>query len=124
MLVDIGGLTKSTNLDILDSSVQELPEDFGKLQSFVYFYARGCSFLSRLPESVGELAKLETLVLKGCGKVKSPLTSIGGLTKLTNLDISKLGVQEFPENFGKLQTLRYFDASGCSTLSKLPESFD
>ena len=41
MLDDMGGLTKLTNLDLSDSSVQELPEDFGKLQSLVYFYARG-----------------------------------------------------------------------------------
>ena len=102
MLVDIGGLTKLTNLNLSDSGVQELPEDFGKLQSLVYFYARGCSFKSRLPESINELANLETLVLRGCGKVQSLLTSICGLTKLTNLDISNLGVLKFTENFGKL----------------------
>ena len=105
-----------------DSSVQELPEDFGKLQSLVVFDGVGCSSLSRLSESVHELANLEILVLRGCDKLQSLPTSIGGVRKLRGLSISESGVQEFPEDFGKLQSLVHFDGSGCSSSPRSPES--
>jgi len=118
----IGGLTKLEFLDILSSGVQELPEDFGKLQSLVNFHANGCSSFSRLQESFSELANLERLRLIRCRKFQSLLTSIGGLTKLEVLEISESGVQEISEDFGKLQSLIDFNASGCFVLSRLPES--
>jgi Leucine-rich repeat (LRR) protein len=86
--------------------VQELPQDFENLQSLVDFNASGCLYMSRLPESFGQLANLKRLVLYRCGKLQSLPTSIGGLTKLEVLDISQSRVQELPENFGKLDSLK------------------
>ena len=55
----IGGLTKLGGLDISNLEVQELPEDFEKLQSLVDFHGSSCSSLSRLSESSSPLANLE-----------------------------------------------------------------
>jgi Leucine-rich repeat (LRR) protein len=110
-------------LSILWLGVQELPEDFGKLQSLEDLNAIECSSLSRLLESFGQLTKLERLYLNRCYDLQSLPTSICGLTKLRVLDIWHLGVQELPEDFGKLQSLVDFNASGCSSLSRLSESF-
>ena len=60
------------------------------------------------------------LNLQGCCNLRELPTSIGGLTKLRYLYISKSGVVELPKDFGELRSLAYFDASGCSSLSRLP----
>ena len=75
-------------LDVLDYGVQELPKEFGDLQSFVDFNASGHSFLSRLPESFSQLPNLKRLDLARCGCLQSLLTFVGGSTKLRVLDIS------------------------------------
>ena len=61
----ISGLMKLRVLNISFSKVQELLEDFGKLQCLVDFNAGGCSALSRIRESFGQLVNLATLVLEG-----------------------------------------------------------
>ena len=100
-----GGLTKLRVLNISGSGVQRLPEDFGRLQSLVEFNARRFSPLSRLPDSLRQLPNLEKSDLEGCGRLQSLPTSFGGLTKLRVLNISGSGVQELPEDFGRLQSL-------------------
>jgi hypothetical protein len=45
--------------------------------------------------------------------------SMCGLMRMRVLDISYSGVQALPEDFGELQSLQLFNASGCSLLSSL-----
>ena len=48
---------------------------------------------------------------------------MGGLIKLRVLNISYSKVQELAEDFVELQSLVDFNVSGCSALSRLPDSF-
>ena len=63
----MGGLTKLRVLNISDLGMQELLEDFGKLQSLVDINASGCSSLSKLSSSLVQVPNLDTFDLTGCG---------------------------------------------------------
>ena len=82
------GLMNLRYVNITDSWVEELPKDFGNLESLAFFKACGCSSLSRLSGLFGQLPNLERVNIARCGKLQSLLKSIGGLTNLRVLDIS------------------------------------
>ena len=59
----------------------------------------GCKLLCKLPSFFSELAKLKILRL------------------------AETALQELPDDFGQLSSLREADFSGCKSLTYLPESF-
>jgi Leucine-rich repeat (LRR) protein len=79
--------------------LENLPMEFGKLQSLVELNLSYCSQLECLPDSIVHLSQLKTFRLRRC-------------QKLENL----------PMEFGKLQSLVELDLSSCSKLGCLPDS--
>jgi len=127
--------------------LENLPMEFGKLQSLVHMDL-SCSFqLRHLPESIVHLSQLKTFSLQRCYKLENLPMAIGKLQSLVKLDLSycsQLGclpdsivnlsqlktfqlqrcdkLKNLPVAFGKLQSLVELDLSGCSQLSCLPDS--
>jgi Leucine-rich repeat (LRR) protein len=77
--------------------------------------------LIMLSDSFGQLPNLDTTNLSHCGQLQSLSVSMGGLTKLRLLNILYSGVQKLLDNFGELQSLGDFNASGWSSISRLPD---
>jgi hypothetical protein len=95
-----------TTQDISIARVQELenlPVEFGKLQSLVELDLSSCSVLGCLvkvdlsecselqclPDSIVDLSKLKTFRLWGCHKLENLLVEFGKLESLVKLDLSK-----------------------------------
>jgi Leucine-rich repeat (LRR) protein len=79
--------------------LENLPMEFGKLQSLVELDLSDCSELGCLPDSIVDLSQLQTFRLRGCHKLEN-----------------------LPLEFGKLQSLVELDLSDCSELGCLPYS--
>ncbi|KAG0561206.1 hypothetical protein KC19_9G045200 [Ceratodon purpureus] len=105
------------------SRLKELPEDFGKLTSLKSADFVGCKSLVRLPESFGNLSNLEDLNIDYCDKLQGLPSSFCKLGKLGTLRASGSALEELPEDFGQLTSLKSADFGGCKSLVRLPESF-
>ena len=58
-----------------------------------------------------------------CWDLQSLPLCVGRLTKLRVLNISYSWVEALPEDFWKQQSLHFYNARHCSSLSRLPDSF-
>jgi Leucine-rich repeat (LRR) protein len=79
--------------------LENLPMEFGKLQSLVELDLSHCSELGCLPDSIVDLSQLKAFRLSNCHKLEN-----------------------LPMEFGKLQSLVELDLFGCSQLGCLPDS--
>ncbi|XP_039165652.1 TMV resistance protein N-like [Eucalyptus grandis] len=104
---EFGSLQSLENI-IMPQNFQpfKLPETLGKLESLSSLILDEHPEISKLPDSIGQLVKLTHLSLCGCVKIKELPCSIGQLQMLAKLDLSKSGVVELPDCIGKLKKLR------------------
>jgi len=75
--------------------LENLPAEFGKLQSLVELDLSHCSELGCLPYSIMDLSQLKTFRLQGCHKLENLPMEFRKLESLVELDLShcsKLGV--------------------------------
>lgn len=75
-----------------------------------------------IPEGLCDMQELERLELSGNFSIILP-DSISKLNSLTSFSTYEMDYEVLPENFGRLEKLRYISISDNSTLRKLPESF-
>ena len=135
-------LTCLRTLNLSSCSIEELPENIGKLLHLRYLNLSYNRDLKGLPSTIGNLCNLQTLRLVKCGIQKLPekvaklrnlrhlyvssfsLSSlpkgIGRLRNLKTLNLSSCGIREIPENIGELTHLRYLDLSDNLELRDLP----
>jgi len=105
--------------------VENLPVEFGKLQSLVELDLSFCSELGCLPDSIVELSQLKTFKLLGCEKVENLPVEFGKLQSLVELDLSlcsKLGC--LPNSIVHLSQLKTSQSWGCNKLKNLPLGFE
>ncbi|EFH61972.1 predicted protein, partial [Arabidopsis lyrata subsp. lyrata] len=60
----IGDMDTLYSLNLVGSNIEELPEDFGKLENLVELRMSNCKMLKRLPESFGDLKSLHHLYMQ------------------------------------------------------------
>jgi Leucine-rich repeat (LRR) protein len=65
--------------------LENLPVEFGKLQSLVELDLSECSQLGCLPDSIVNLSKLKTFDLGGCHKLENLPVEFGKLQSLVEL---------------------------------------
>jgi Leucine-rich repeat (LRR) protein len=68
--------------------LENLPMEFGKLQSLVELDLSGCSQLGCLPDSIVDLSQLKSFRLFNCHKLENLPMEFGKLQSLVELDLS------------------------------------
>ncbi|CAM6029752.1 unnamed protein product [Sphagnum balticum] len=104
--------------------LENLPMEFGKLQSLEELNLSGCSQLRCLPDSIVHLSQLKTFKLWGCHKLENLPMEFGKLQSLDKLDLSycsQLGC--LPDSIVDLSQLKTFRLSKCHKLENLPMEF-
>ncbi|RLM98152.1 hypothetical protein C2845_PM06G24790 [Panicum miliaceum] len=128
---DIGSLLELCYLDLSGNrSLKELPKSLGGLSSLTFLNLSGCSKLKRgccelqkLPDKLCSLPKLLVLNLSGCSNL-SKLPDKLELISLEHMDLSSChGLQNLPQDFGKLCRLEFLNLSDCHKVQVLPDSF-
>ncbi|KAG0598440.1 hypothetical protein M758_12G073700 [Ceratodon purpureus] len=122
-LHSVSGLKKLRVLNMGATSVVQLPEDFGQLQSLREVNFSYCRFLKNLPNSFSDLSNLDTLNLWGCKQIQELPLSLCKLKKLSVLNMRDTSFIQLPEDFGRLQSLIEVDFSSSNNLERLPDSF-
>ncbi|KAE8662976.1 Ras-related small GTP-binding family protein [Hibiscus syriacus] len=124
-------LTRLRTLNLSNSlfgnSIEELPDEIGKLVHLRYLNLKNNRKLKELPESLCELCNLLTLNLKWCDSLKELPSGIGKIINLRHLENERtdLSLIAMPKGIGRLtnlQTLSVFvvtDNSNASTLGDL-----
>lgn len=134
-------LKEYPNLEVLTiycvESLQELPEDLGRLQKLREFNmnnGNGCSINPRLPESLGNLHRLQKLDLYGAqdprpagdhygpqpvGRQDFP-KSMSQLTALTYLDLGRNGLEGIPDFVQNLKHLKVLGFAWNMKVKNLP----
>jgi Leucine-rich repeat (LRR) protein len=69
--------------------LENLPMEFGKLQSLVEVHLSECSELGCLPDSIVDLSQLKTFDLWRCDKLENLPMEFGKLQSLVELDLSE-----------------------------------
>jgi Leucine-rich repeat (LRR) protein len=67
--------------------LENLPVEFGKLQSLVELDLSSCIELGCLPNSIVDLSQLKTFRLWGCHKLENLPTDFGKLQSLVELEL-------------------------------------
>jgi Leucine-rich repeat (LRR) protein len=94
--------------------LENLPVEFGKLQSLVELDLSKCSELGCLPDSIVDLTQLKTFRLCGCQKLENLRVEFGKLQSLVELDLfecSELGC--LPDSIVDLAQLKTFRLWAC-----------
>ncbi|PIA41852.1 hypothetical protein AQUCO_02200348v1 [Aquilegia coerulea] len=118
-------LKKIELLDLSQTSLKELPDDFfDGLQSLRLLDLSNCSKLLSLPSSMSFLTNLEHLSLHSCESLSCIPSSIQGLEKLQVLYLSKTKLATIPEQFFQnMYKLKVLDLSFNHLLKSIPMSF-
>ena len=139
-------LTELEVLALRETTLEALPNDFGKLCSLKEVDFGGCKRLKYLGESFCALSKLEVLTLRetplqklpndfgklcslkevdfgGCKWLHYLEESFCALSKLEVLTLRETPLQWLPDDFGQLCSLKKVDFGGCKWLNHLEESF-
>ncbi|KAL2649793.1 hypothetical protein R1flu_017921 [Riccia fluitans] len=107
------------------SSLQELPDTFGRLSQIVHLELSHMFYMKHLPWTFGELSRLEHLVIIYCGELESLPETFGNLIRLRSLTIVKCPkLLTLPSSFGKLMQLEDIEISHCPSLSFCSVFFD
>ncbi|CAN6696413.1 unnamed protein product [Malus baccata var. baccata] len=85
-------------LNLVDSSIKELPKEIGQLVHLRHLDLSDNSYLKKLPDTICSLCNLYTLVIRHCSSL-----------------------EELPHNMSKLINLRHLYVEGCRRLKYLPK---
>eukprot|EP01018_Ginkgo_biloba_P013544 Gb_18730 [translate_table: standard] len=99
-------------LHLIGTSLQELPNDFGKLRN-LRDLRLGSPFLMSLPPSLDNLKRLTHMELQSCPELKCLPDSLEHMTGLANLEICQSGVEYLPKGVAHLPNLQTFTAGSC-----------
>ncbi|PWA91018.1 NB-ARC domains-containing protein [Artemisia annua] len=117
----ICSLRNLRNLKLYGCSLEELPEDIGRLECLEKLNLSFTS-IKHLPDSICMLKNLKTLNLSSCWNLEKLPEDIGRLECLHNLILKEctqlIGV---PDNICMLKELKYLSFLDCIQLQKLPE---
>ena len=116
-------LRKLKVLTLEETTLGELPYDFGQLSSLREVNFSGCKRLVYLPVSIGGLSNLSKLELNGCELLSKLPASLCRLKMLEALRVEKTALEELPYDFGQLTRLTELHLSGCKSLKRLADSF-
>ncbi len=119
---EIGELTSLDKLDFSFNPLTKIPSTIGKLKQLkiLRLSGNGASF-NRLPDEIGQLEGLEELILAQNSFKQIP-AAIGNLQNLKSLNLSSNRLTTLPKQIGSLTNLEILDAGG-NQLQEIPSEF-
>ncbi|KAF9671885.1 hypothetical protein SADUNF_Sadunf12G0097000 [Salix dunnii] len=102
-------LTCIRSLNLLGSSIEEIPKEVGKLIHLRHLNLEGCRKLVSLPETMCDLCNLQSLDVIRCWSLKELPQAIVKLINLRHLHIYASGVAFMPKGIERLTCLRTLD---------------
>jgi Leucine-rich repeat (LRR) protein len=127
------GLLNLISLTIHECPLEALPNDFGRLHNLQYLNIDlGANHhkptICKLPDSFSGLSNLRNLTLRNFKDLQDMPSSMMGLQRLWFLTLHACPLRAFPDDFGRLHSLKELNIDlGANhhkpTISKLPDSF-
>lgn len=124
---DFGTFEEHSSLRELNLShckvLEHLPVGLGKMTSLVRLDVSHCKSLVGIPESIGKLKSLLSMDISWCSSLKKLSNEFCSLS-ITSLKLTRCtALEELPNGFGQLESLRVLKLKSCTLLKKLPEGF-
>ncbi|KAM0066227.1 putative TIR domain, P-loop containing nucleoside triphosphate hydrolase [Helianthus debilis subsp. tardiflorus] len=119
-----GSICSLQHLRVLDlgySGIEEVPENFGQIDSLNRLDLRYCN-IRDIPPSICKLKHLKYLNLDSCFGLEKLPENLGDLERLNRLSVTSTKIRDVPSSICKLKHLHYLRLSICSRLEKLPEN--
>jgi Leucine-rich repeat (LRR) protein len=118
---EIGELTSLDKLDFSFNPLCKIPAAIGKLKQLKILRLSGNgSYLTNLPDEIGQMEGLEELLV-GQNALKNIPATIGNLKNLRVLFINSNELTTLPDEIGNLENLEVLDI-GCNNIQKIPSN--
>ncbi|KAF8036091.1 hypothetical protein BT93_C1937 [Corymbia citriodora subsp. variegata] len=124
----LGNLTSLTKLDLLGTSIRELPNSIAELKSLCilhftkYGYNNQKDHVWQLLSGISKLVNLEELDLQGHDEMRGEIPiGIGELSSLRILNLEHTGICRIPRTINMLHHLQTLELSDCHEIKELPE---
>ncbi|KAJ4958638.1 hypothetical protein NE237_025749 [Protea cynaroides] len=95
------------------TSLVEVHQSIGHLNSLVLLNLKDCKNLKNLPDSISKLKALQSLILTGCSKLDKLPENLEEMDSLTELFADEIAIEKLPSSIGLLKNLRSLSLKGC-----------
>jgi leucine-rich repeat protein SHOC2 len=107
-----------------DSALSSIPSAIGKLPILKNIELSNIPLLHNLPDEFGKLQSLLYLKIINCSSFTTLSKSFAELQSLYQLELSGLNeMKNLPDDFSKLRSLQVLGITNCTKLNALPKSF-
>nr|POE93807.1 putative disease resistance protein [Quercus suber] len=119
---NLGSVVGLKELKLSGTSIKELPSSIERLTSLTLLTLRDCKNLVCLPNTIWSVKMGDSLDLAGCTIIDKLPKNLGNIEGLEKLDLSGIGIKEFPSSIERLTSLTNLTLRDCKNLVCLPNA--